>query len=122
MFVKPKDSDHKFNKSEVIYRVRCSGCSENYIGESGRVFRDRFRDHLREPSPVHFHRQATGHPPPTESDVDILATESNCSKRLYKESMFIRVNNPALNRNIGKYQLPHIYDSVLKDCNDLMLK
>ena len=33
--------------------------------------------------------------------------------RAIKEAIFIRVNNPSLNRNIGKYNLPHIWDVVL---------
>ena len=33
--------------------------------------------------------------------------------RLIKEPIFIRVNNPTLNRNIGKFQLSHIWDRVL---------
>ena len=33
--------------------------------------------------------------------------------RLIKESIFIRVNNPTLNRNIGRFQLSHIWDRVL---------
>ena len=30
-----------------------------------------------------------------------------------KEAILIRVNDPSLNRNIDKYQLPHIWDEVL---------
>ena len=33
--------------------------------------------------------------------------------RTIKEAMYIRVNNATLNRNIGKYNLPHIWDRVL---------
>ena len=33
--------------------------------------------------------------------------------RNIKESIFIRVNNPTLNKNIGKFNLPHIWDRVL---------
>ena len=33
--------------------------------------------------------------------------------RTIKEALFIRANNPSLNRNIGKYHLPHIWDEVL---------
>ena len=33
--------------------------------------------------------------------------------RLIRESIFIRVNNLTLNRNIGKFQLSHIWDRVL---------
>ena len=39
-----------------------------------------------------------------------------------KVSMFIRVNNPSLNRNIGKYHLPHIWDEVLINNIELKLK
>ena len=30
-----------------------------------------------------------------------------------KEVMYIHVSDPSLNRNLGKYQLPHILDEVL---------
>ena len=30
-----------------------------------------------------------------------------------KEAIDIRVNNSILNRNIGKYNLPHLWDRVL---------
>ena len=33
--------------------------------------------------------------------------------RTIKESIFIRVNNPNLNQNIGKYNRSHIWDRVL---------
>ena len=41
--------------------------------------------------------------------------------RTIKEAMLIRVNNPSFNRNIWKYQLPHIWD-VLLNIPDLHLK
>ena len=30
-----------------------------------------------------------------------------------EESIFIRVNNPTLNRNIGKFNLLHVWDRIL---------
>ena len=33
--------------------------------------------------------------------------------RTIKEAIYIRVNNPTLNKNIGKYNLPHIWDTVI---------
>ena len=39
-----------------------------------------------------------------------------------KESMYIRVNNPTLNRNIGKYNLPHIWDKILFTIPELKMK
>ena len=41
---------------------------------------------------------------------------------LIKEAIYIRVNNPSLNRNIGKYQLPHIWDEVLNNITELKTK
>ena len=34
-------------------------------------------------------------------------------QRAIKESIYIRVNHPILNKNIGKYNLSHIWDGVL---------
>ena len=42
--------------------------------------------------------------------------------RNIKESIFIRVNNPTLNRNIGNFNLPHIWDRVLLNTPGLTLK
>ena len=42
--------------------------------------------------------------------------------RAIKEALYIRVNNPHLNRNIGKYHLPHIWDEVLLNISELNLK
>ena len=52
------------SESRVIYQFECSHMdgSEQYIGESGRIFGDRFREHLRVPLPIHQHSQSTGHP------------------------------------------------------------
>ena len=41
--------------------------------------------------------------------------------RYIKESIFIRVNNPTLNNNIGKFNLPHIWDMVLINTPGLKL-
>ena len=38
------------------------------------------------------------------------------------ESLFIKLNNPTLNSNIGKYTLPHIWDRVLFDTPGLEAK
>ena len=43
----------------------------------------------------------------------IIGREENSMVRTIKEAMYIRVNNPTLNRNIGKYNLSHIWDRVL---------
>ena len=41
---------------------------------------------------------------------------------LIKEAIYIRVNNPSLNKNIYKYHLPHIWDEVLFNISKLKIK
>ena len=42
--------------------------------------------------------------------------------RNIKDSIYIRVNNPSLNNNIGKFNLSHIWDRVLLNTKGLTLK
>ena len=51
----------------------------------------------------------------------ILGREENNMARTIQEAMFIRVNNPTLNKNIGKYNLPHIWDRILFTIPELKL-
>ena len=123
LLVHPKDKDNILQKSGVIYRFRCDrvDCDEEYIGESGRTFAERFREHMRTPSPIHDHHNTTGH----ELSLDnfsIVGREDQSTARTIKEAILIRVNDPSLNRNIGKYQLPHIWDEVLVKSPELKFK
>ena len=42
--------------------------------------------------------------------------------RAIKEAIYIRANNPTLNRNMGKYNLPHIWNKVLLTIQELKTK
>ena len=42
--------------------------------------------------------------------------------RAIKEEIYIRVNIPTLNRNIGKYSLPHTWDRVMLSISELKTK
>ena len=59
----PKNKDPLFKKSGVIYRYKCDrvDCDEEYIGESARIFEERFKEHLKAPSPIHDHFNISGH-------------------------------------------------------------
>ena len=41
--------------------------------------------------------------------------------RAIKEAIYITVNNPTLHKNIGKYNLLHIWDKVLFSIPDLKI-
>ena len=46
----------------------------------------------------------------TPDNFNIIGREDHGLARTIKESINIRVNNPTLNENIGKYNLHHIWD------------
>ena len=59
-----------------------------------------------------MHIQHTGHNA-TADKFNIIGREDRDLARKIKEAIYIRVNNPSLNRNVGKYHLSHLWDRVL---------
>ena len=120
--MKPKDQDPKDNRSGIIYSYQSNhlNCDEEYIGETSRTLGERRKEHLKQPSPIHGHIQQTGHNI-TEDSFSIIGREYWGQARTIKESIFIGVNNPTLNQNIGKYNLNHIWDRVLFNTPGLKL-
>ena len=112
----PKDKDPMENKSGAIYWFQCGdlACDEEYI-------REKLKEHLKEPSPIHKHRFIAGHTT-TQDNFQIIGREDHGIARTIKESIYIRVNNPTLNRNIGKLNLHHIWDRVLLNTPGLKVK
>ena len=97
--MKPKDQDPNEMKSGIINSLQCNhiACNEEYIGETARALRERSKEHLKQPSPIHAHIQHTGHNI-KDSIFNIIGREEWNQARTIKESIFIRVNNPTLNQ------------------------
>ena len=93
-------------------------CDEEYIGESSRNFGERFKEHQKAPSPIYDHYNITGHNIKLEN-FSIVGKEDQKLMRAIKEAMYIRANDLSLNRNVGKYHLPHIWDEVLFNIPEL---
>ena len=106
-------SGPKDKKSGVIYSFQCNhiACDEEYIEETARALAERCKEHLQQLSPIHAHIQQTGHNI-TDTSFNITGREDQGLVRTLKKSIYIRVNNPTLNQNIGKYNLSHIWDRV----------
>ena len=123
LLMTPKDKDPIQKQSGVIYRYQCDrvDCDEEYIGESSRTFGERFKEHLKPPSPIYDHSNISGHNV-TINNFSIVGREDLNQMRTIKEALCIRVNDPSLNRNVGKYHLPHIWDDVLFNTLELKLK
>ena len=102
-----------------IYKCDRVECDE-YIGDSSRTCGERFKEHQMAPSPIYDHYNTTGHKINIEN-FRIVGKEDWNLMRTIKEAMHIRVNDPSLNRNIGKYHLPHIWDEVLFNTSELKI-
>ena len=122
LLMKPKDQDPKENKSGIIYSYQCINiaCDEEYIEETSRTLGEMCKEHLKQPSPTHAHIQQTGHTV-EDNSFNIIDKEDMGQARTIKESIYIRVNNPNLNQNIGKYNLSHIWDRFLFNTPGLRL-
>ena len=119
----PKDREVITKHSNIIYWFKCgrTECDDEYIGESARTFEERYKEHLKGPSPIFEHQNITGHTTKVEN-FKIISREGQNMARAIKEAIYIRVNNPTLSRNIGKYNLPHIWDKVLFSISELETK
>ena len=66
--------------------------------------------------------QQPNRPSPSHNNFQIIGREVYNLARNIKESIFIGINNPTLNNNISKFNLPHIWDRVLLNMPGLNLK
>ena len=76
---------------------------------------------IKTPSPIYDHSIISGNSV-TIDNFSIVGREDQNLPRTIKEALYIRVNNPSLNKNIGKYHLPHIWDEVLHNISELKLE
>ena len=121
--VSPKDKDPMVNQSGTIYLYQCGdlGWDDEYIGEISKTCGERYKEHLKPPSAIHYHSSQTCHPT-NHNNFQIIGREEHNLAKNIKESISIRANNPTSNNNIGKFNLPHIWNRVLLNTKSLNLK
>ena len=80
-----------------MYSNQCGevDCDEEYKGETSRTLGEMYKEHLKEPSPIHVHSQQTGHIT-NPDNFNISSRVDQGLTRLIKESIYIRVKNPPL--------------------------
>ena len=119
----PNEKNPKNNQTGIIYHYQCQqiNCPSAYIGESGISLGERVKEHFKAPSPIHHHSTPTGHPMDPDQ-FNIVHKEVNSHSRTIKEAMFTWVQDATLNRNLGKYQLLHIWDHLLQASPTLQCK
>ena len=89
------DKDNITSKGGVICRFKCDhpGCTVEYIGETGRTLVDRYKEHLRVPSPIHDHSNTQAGHLNQLDDFSIMDRDSQGVTRIIKEAMLI--NDPS---------------------------
>ena len=114
IWVSAKDKETMTRKNGVLYWYRCDkiDIDEEYIGESSRMYWERYREHLKAQSPIFDHQMNSGYITTVEN-FRIIGRKGNNMARAIKEVTYNRVNSPTLNRNIGQYNLPHIWVRIL---------
>ena len=114
-----KDKINKFDQHSVVYKILSLDCTSGYIGEMGRSFKTRCKEHQRDVKPDIFaqltneelkkkslvkHVCLIGHRIDWESSA-ILAIESDYKKRRFLESFYIHKTDFSFNDKISSFYL-----------------
>ena len=95
ILVKSKDKDPLKRKSGAIHWYQCGEltCDEKCIGETFRTFEERYKEHLKEPSPIYGHSNISGHST-NPDNFTIIGRKGQCLARTIKESTYIKITTP----------------------------
>ena len=101
-----------------VYKIKCEECDAMYVGETERSLKARFNEHRRPSSmtsevPKHIHVDHPQHSVKFEN-IEVLTTEPRWFERGVKEAIYIRALNPSLNRDGWRYNLPPVWDNIIK--------
>ena len=110
-----KDLIPKDVVSNIIYSYTCQGCNARYIGETERHCKIRFGEHLGiscfTGKPVQGIATAVNdHLKKSKctssfNDFEVIGSENNRALRELKESLFIKLYNPGLNKQVKSARL-----------------
>ena len=100
-------------------QISCEECDATYVGETERSLKARFGEHKRPSSTTsevskHIHTDNPNHNITLEN-TKILSVEHKWFERGVKEAIYIRAMNPSLNRDGGRYNLPPVWNNIIKE-------
>ncbi|XP_072046224.1 uncharacterized protein [Amphiura filiformis] len=130
ILVHPKDKKDIMETSDAVYDIPCKGCDKSYVGETGRPFGVRIKEHQkdsetlkdtkftrsnRKASTTEQHKSAITDHIAQENHVinweeaSILDKDSNATSRRIREAIQIRRKGAkTINRDDGAYSLSHV--------------
>ena len=96
----------------------CEECDVTYVGETERFLTARFSEHRRPSSTTsevskHIHGDHPNHNITLEN-TEVLTVEPKWFERGVKEAIYIRAIQPSLNRDGGRYNLPAVWNNIIK--------
>ena len=101
-----------------VYKINCKECEATYVVETKCSLKARFGEHRRPSSTSevskHIHTDSPDHTIMLEN-TKILAVEHKWFERGVKEAIHIRALKPSLNRDGGQYNLPPLWNNIIKE-------
>lgn len=123
-----KEKIPKMNRSDVVYKIPCSGgageiCGECYVGTTGRMMKDRMKEHAGDLAKKIRHTALVDHALDEGhffdfQNVSILAHEPNYRKRMIKEGCHISIED-SVNYRTDTNNVSKLYHNIL---NNLKIK
>ena len=132
LLVHPKDKVELEEQGELVYQIPCKNCGAEYIGETGRLLKTRLEEHRKDVDNTKKEKytrsgkkdwclplinsplQTTENHIIDWEGVNIVDKEPNRRIRHIKEAIWIRKITTPINRDEGNYELPPVYDDVIK--------
>ncbi len=115
MFPSPKDRPPPENQTNVVYQIGCSDCPWNYIGETGRAFNTRRKEHMRNVKQLKDGSNIAKHAWTFDHKIDFgsskIIDKGNYRHRLTLESWHTAITTNADNNS---KHLPEQYRFLLK--------
>ena len=121
-----KDKINKFGQRRVVYKIPCLDCTSAYIGETGRLFKTRRKEHQKDIKPniiaqlinedfkkksaLVKHVCLSGHRINWENSI-IFASESDYKNRRFLESLYVHKTDFAFNDRINSFY-PELYKFI----------
>ena len=118
LLVHPKYPVGKDKVVGPVYKISCEECDATYVGETERSLKARFGEHRRPSSTTsevskHIHTDNPNHNITLEN-TKILSVEHKGFERGVKKAIYIRAMNPSLNRDGERYNLPPVWNNIIK--------
>ena len=120
--VHPKDKTPRHKQQNIVYGFKCvdKDCEEAYIGETKQPMHKRMYQHRRpsstglNDSAIYSHLKTSNHSF-EDKDITILDKEQRWFERGVKEAIYVRREQPSLNRGGGlRFNLRNTYDPAIR--------